>query len=97
MKSIHFIRPAELEMLDAAQYYEAQASGLGEDFLNKIESAVQDISQQPDRWPIVQLDVRRRLVHRFPYAVLFRITKNEILILAVAHLHRRPDYWLGRI
>ena len=54
MKPVRFLRPAELEMLDAARYYELQAPGLGDDFLNKIDSAVQDIGRHPERWPIIQ-------------------------------------------
>ena len=57
-----FLRHAELEMLDAARYYELQASGLGNDFLDKIDSAVQDIGSHPERWPVVRFNIRRRLV-----------------------------------
>ncbi len=96
MKEVRFLRPAELEMLDAAQYYEQQATGLGRDFLDKIDSAVQDIRENPERWPIVQKHIRRRLIHRFPYALLYRIDGEVIVIQATMHLHRRPDYWVGR-
>ncbi len=97
MKPVRFLRPAELEMLDAARYYALQAPGLGGDFLDKIESAVQDIAEQPERWPVLRLDVRRRLVHRFPYALLYRIEPGEIIVLATMHLHRHPDYWADRL
>jgi len=96
MKSVLFLRPAELEMLDAARYYELQASGLGGDFLDKIDSAVQDIGMHPERWPVVRFNIRRRLMHRFPYALLYRIDPEEIVIQAIMHLHRRPDYWMNR-
>jgi len=96
MKSVLFLRPAELEMLDAARYYELQASGLGGDFLDKIDSAVQDIGMHPERWPVVRFDIRRRLIHRFPYALLYRVDPEEIVIQAIMHLHRRPDYWMNR-
>ncbi|HEX2959347.1 MAG TPA: hypothetical protein VHP36_03645 [Chitinispirillaceae bacterium] len=46
-KIVRFLHPAELEMLDAARYYELQAPGLGGDFLNKIEQAIKDISEDP--------------------------------------------------
>ena len=49
MKTVRFLRPAELEMLDAAGYYEIQAPGLGDDFLDKIDSAVKDIGEYPER------------------------------------------------
>jgi plasmid stabilization system protein ParE len=95
-KIVRFLHPAELEMLDAARYYELQAPGLGEDFLNKIEQAVKDISEDPEKWPIIHIQIRRRLIHRFPYALLYRIDPDEVLIIATMHLHRHPEYWIGR-
>ena len=96
MKTVRFLRPAELEMLDAARYYERQASGLGDDFLDKIDAAVRDIGEHPERWPLVRLNIRRRLVHRFPYALLYRVDPDDVVIQATMNLHRRPDYWLNR-
>ena len=83
-------------MLDAAAYYELQVAGLGHEFLEKIASAVADIAENPERWPLVGLNVRRRLVHRFPYGLLYRVDPEEVVVLAVAHLHRHPTYWVGR-
>ena len=60
--------PAEHEMFDAACYYERQAPGLGNDFLTKIELALQDIAGAPDRWPVVRDNIRRRLIRRFAYS-----------------------------
>ena len=84
-------------MLSAAAYYEAQARGLGKDFLQKIDVAIQDLAPHPERWPIVLSQVRRRLVHRFPYGVFYHCDPDEIVILAVADLRRRPNYWVGRL
>jgi plasmid stabilization system protein ParE len=97
MKPARFLLPAELEMLDAARYYESQSPQLGVDFLEKVESAVRDVKQNPERWPVIRLDIRRRLVHRFPYGILYRVAPDEIVIVAVMHLHRRPDYWVDRV
>ncbi len=96
MKTVRFLRPAELELLDAAQYYELQATGLGTEFLDKIDAAIEDIRKHPDRWPILKTNIRRRLVHRFPYALLYRVDSDEIIIQATMHLRRRPDYWFNR-
>ena len=96
MKSAHFLRPAELELLDAAQYYEHQATGLGSEFLDEIDAAILDIRKSPERWPILRDNIRRRLVRRFPYALLYRVDPDEIIIQATMHLRRRPDYWTGR-
>lgn len=97
MKIVRLLRPAELEMLDASRYYELQAPGLGENFLDKIDSALQDIGAHPERWPVIHFNIRRRLVHRFPYGLLYRVDPDEIVVLATMHLHRHPDYWLDRL
>ena len=96
MKIVRMVQPAEQEMLDAAAYYELQVSGLGRDLLAKIASAVADIAENPERWPVIRLNVRRRLVHRFPYGMLYRVDPDDVVVLAVAHLHRHPTYWVGR-
>jgi plasmid stabilization system protein ParE len=97
MKTVRFLQPAEEELFDAANYYEVHSSGLGEEFLKKIGSAILDISEYPERWPLIHPNIRRRLVHRFPYAILYRVDAHEVVILAVSHLHRHPTYWLKRI
>jgi len=96
MKDIRFIRLAELELLDAAQFYELQATGLGADFLEKVESALCEITENPELCPVLRNHVRRRLIHRFPYGLLYRIDTDEIIILATMHLRRHPDYWIDR-
>lgn len=96
MKTVRFLQPAENEMLEAAFYYEQQSGGLGKDFLNKVQSAVDDIVQHPTRWPKARASIRRRLVHRFPYVILYENQSQEVLIVAVMHLRRHPNYWIGR-
>jgi len=91
MRPVIFLPEAEQEMLEAARYYESQASGLG------IERAVVAISESPMTWPILEGELRRRLVRRFPFGILYHIEPKEIVIVAVAHLSRRPGYWRGRI
>lgn len=96
MKPVRFLLPAEKEMLDAAIYYESRAEKLGSDFLKSVDSAVRDISKSPERWPVIHSDIRRRMVHRFPYGVLYKIDPTEIVIIAISHLHRHPTYWINR-
>ena len=97
MRTVRFLRPAEIEMLDAARYYELQGTGLGVDFLERTQSAVHDIGANPETWPVVRNNIRRRLIHRFPYCLLYRIEPEEVVVLAAMHLHRHPDYWLNRL
>jgi toxin ParE1/3/4 len=87
---------AETEFLEAIEYYEGSAPGLGEDFSLEVYSTVQNILSYSHAWPIVEDDVRRCLTNRFPYAVLYSIESDRIYILAVMHLHRHPDYWKSR-
>ncbi|MDD2600543.1 MAG: type II toxin-antitoxin system RelE/ParE family toxin [Kiritimatiellae bacterium] len=87
---MRFLKPAEDEMLDAARYYELQAVGLGIDFIDKTDSAVESISANPEAWPVISDTTRRCLVYRFPYALLYRIDQDEIVIQATMHLRRHP-------
>jgi len=96
MKTVRLLHVAEQEMFDAAAYYESRVAGLGNTFLDKVESAIADIAESPERWPIIRPDTRRRLIHRFPYGLLYRVDHDEVVVLAVSHLHRRPTYWIGR-
>ena len=96
MKSVHYLLPAENELLDAARYYEIQVSGLGMRFMSAVDAAVADIGSNPERWPLIRNGVRRRLLPRFPYALLYRVDHDEVVILAVMHLSRRPNYWTTR-
>lgn len=97
MKPVVFLPDAEQEMLQAAVYYESQSSGLGIDYLSEVERDVQAIKESPMTWPIVEGELRRRLVRRFPFGILYRIDPEEIVIIAVAHLRRKPGYWRERI
>ncbi len=83
-------------MFDAALYYEMQAPGLGQNFLGKVEAALNDLVRSPEQWPVIEDDIRRRLVRRFPYSILYRIDSNEVVVLAVMHQKRHPSYWLPR-
>ena len=67
-----------------------------DDPLDKVEIALQDLVHSPERWPVVEADVRRRIIRRFPYSLLYRIDPGEIVILAVMHQKRHPSYWLPR-
>jgi plasmid stabilization system protein ParE len=90
-------RAAELEMLDAALYYEAQREGLGVEFVDEVEAGISTILEAPHRWPEVEAGLRRYQIHRFPYGLFYRIVIDEVEIVAVADLRRRPGYWRNRL
>jgi len=87
---------AEEEFLEAINYYEDRERGLGYDFSIEVFATIQNILIYPTAWPVIEEGVRRCLVHRFPYGVIYSIEQEEILILAVMHLHRHPGYWKNR-
>jgi plasmid stabilization system protein ParE len=88
---------AERELNDAAQYYELESPGLGAAFLAEIEKCCEAIVAHPEAGHSVLGSIRRRLVRRFPYAVIYTIRQpNVVRVLAVMNLKRRPAYWVGR-
>jgi toxin ParE1/3/4 len=87
---------AENEMIEAAACYEARQADLGKRFLASVQDATNSILINPRLYPVVDLDVRRCLTKVFPFGVLFRIGPDEIVIVAVMHLARHPDYWKHR-
>jgi plasmid stabilization system protein ParE len=84
---------AQREFAEAVEYYESRESGLGYDFSIEVFATIQNIINHPNAWPFIAEDVRRCLVNRFPYGALYSIENGEILILAIMHLRRHPDYW----
>jgi len=87
---------AEAELLDARDWYEAQRVGLGAVFAAAVETTVTAILENPLAYPRVKGDTRRALVRQFPYAVYFRPTDDEIIVLAVMHGRRNPRDWRSR-
>ena len=88
---------AEVELAEAARFYERKVPGLGARFRAEFESAVARILETPDRWRILEKDIRRFLLRRYPYSILYRIEGEEVRRLVVKHHSRHPDYWKGRL
>ena len=84
---------AETEFEAAINYYENCKSTLGHDFSVEIYTTVQNILAHPNAWPEFELEIRRCQTRRFPYGVVYSVEPTEILIPAVMHLHRDPNYW----
>ncbi len=87
-----FLGEAEEEMMEAAVFYQEQAEGLGERFLDDVERAAQLLSEQPLIGQQIDNNLRRFLLHRFPFSLIYSSELSGILIIAVAHQRRRPDY-----
>jgi len=88
---------AEQELEHAVDFYNSRSPGLGNDFLDEFQKALSLISLFPLAWPEQTKQTRRILLHRFPFAVFYRIGEDSIQIIAIVHQNRNPDYWKDRI
>lgn len=81
------------EIEESKEYYNLQKDGLGLDFKSDVFSAVNNIASYPTLYPIISNEIRRCLLHRFPFSIFYSIRQNTIIILSVAHQHRTPRKW----
>ena len=86
---------AEADISDAYKWYESQRKGLGESFLLCIEESLARISRKPTIYRLVHKNVRRILIHRFPFGIFF-VEDNRVVIIAVLHARRNPKAWKKR-
>ena len=93
---VRLLPEAELELLDAAQWYREQAVGLDYEFMRCIDEATAKISRSPLMFPVVYRGRRRVLVKRFPFAIIYDVTMDEIIVYAVFHCSRNPKQWQHR-
>ncbi len=91
-------QPASEELSEAVRWYEEQRSGLGAEFLDAVAGTIAIIEARPEIGAVVSRAgfTRRVLVPRFPYQVVYHLAASEIVIVAFAHLKRRPGYWKKR-
>ncbi len=91
-----FTRIARQELEDAVRFYELEYSGLGRRFKEEVRKAALRVAEYPKAWSIERGEVRKCLLHKFPYKLMYSVEEDHILVIAVAHQHRKPDYWVGR-
>ena len=92
------LHPAALEeYLEAALWYANRDQNVALRFIACVEDAIDRVVESPQRWRVMEEDVRRCLTHVFPYAILYTIENDFILIVAVMHASREPGYWKERI
>ncbi len=94
---IRFLSPANIEMDEAVRYYDYQMPGLGLRFFQQVDAAVERIKLMPEAWTRIGIRTRRCLVKGFPYALLYMAEPDEIIVTAVAHLHRDPEFYKDRV
>ena len=94
---ISFLEIAQIELDDAIEYFNYEVPGLGEAFLAEVLNALDRIGEFPEAWHPCSDRTRRCQTRRFPYGIIYQIRKQEILVVAIANLHRKPDYWKTRL
>jgi toxin ParE1/3/4 len=85
------------DLEEATVFYFQEDPNLEIRFAECIDKAIDQITRHPQSWPIVEDEVRRYVVNIFPYSLLYSIERDHVLIVAVAHHSREPDYWKGRL
>ena len=88
---------ARKEINQSFDFYDKQNNKLGTEFLEEVYSTIQRIIEFPKAFPKYSKNTRKCLTNRFPFAVIYQHTKDEIFIVAVAHLLRKPGFWKERL
>ena len=99
--TLRLLDDAREEMRQSARWYEEKRSGLGDEFLDEVHAAFEEIEVHPKRFKKVEMEdsdreIRRFIVKRFPFLVVYEVRAEEVLIVAVAHGKRKPHYWRDR-
>ena len=92
-----FLEAAKEELDEAVAHYESLRAGLGTELAQEVQNAIQRIVDFPNAWTPLSKNVYCCRTKRFTYGVLYTLRDQEILIVAVMHLHRKPGYWKGRL
>lgn len=93
---VRFLALAQRELDDAVDWYEEQSSGLGREFLDEADRTVRRALVFPESCPEIIPRLRRCLLARFPYGLIYGQDGKSLVVVAVAHLHRMPRYWANR-
>lgn len=96
-KPVRFHSEANREYLSALAWYADRSPDAALDFEREFQRAILAIAEAPERWPVYPSRCRRYVLHQFPFSIVYRAYELDVLVLAVAHAHRRPGYWRKRL
>ncbi|MGQ0835171.1 MAG: type II toxin-antitoxin system RelE/ParE family toxin [Gammaproteobacteria bacterium] len=94
--NVAFLPAAERELREAARYYEARAPGLGSELIVELERICSVIAERNEIGPRLDAKHRKVALRRFPFALIYRVDLDALLIVALAHKRRKPGYWRSR-
>lgn len=93
IRQLVFRSQAELEIAEAADWYEARERGLGSEFLRTVEACIASIQRNPLMHPKVYGVYRRAALRRFPYGIFYTMTEDEVVVVSCYHARRDPKGW----
>lgn len=96
-KRLVFRREAELEINEAAEWYETREQGLAVEFLRVLDACIESIRRTPLLYPVVHGEVRRAVLRRFPYSIIYAVREDEIVVIGCFHGQRDPKQWQDRL
>lgn len=97
VRAIEYLDEAIEEAEAAARWYAERSASAASGFADEIDAAIAAIEQSPNAWPGYDHGTRHYLLRRYPFSIVYRVEATRILIVAVAHGHRRPAYWKSRV
>ena len=89
---IKISKNAQNEIYESVAYYNLQKETLGDEFKSDVKSRIDSIYYSPNLYPNITKTIKRCLLHRFPFSIFYSLKNDSILILSVAHQHRKPKY-----
>ena len=93
---LEFHPEAEQEYLTTLGWYRERSINAASKFEAAFAQAIARIQEAPERWPKSFRSCRKYTLHQFPFSIIYRVSSSRLLVLAVAHGHRRPRYWKSR-
>lgn len=94
---LRFLEDAKIELAEAKAWYNRERSGLGNAFVREVKTTIAKVAKNPEQWAEIEPGIRCCQTARFPYGLIYIVRRNELLVLAVMHLHREPGYWRNRL
>jgi toxin ParE1/3/4 len=96
MLPVDFLPGARRDFDESFDWYAARSSEAAIRFVNAVDSALAELARDPERFVAVDDRHRAYPVNRFPFRVVYRVAGQRIVVVALAHAKRRPDYWKNR-
>lgn len=95
--NVRFLTLTQQEVNEAFIWFDERTDGEALDFLDELDRIVRLVKAYPLASPEIETEIRRCLFARFPYSLVYGIDDETIVVIAVAHSHRQPHYWVDRL